>query len=227
MVKLFSRFLTYLRRDERLLLNVVIALIVGYAAISAFVFLLPTETVDIWFTQGVQRYQAPWLDAFMNGVSWFATIPGGLITIGTVSIVFMWQRRWLEACFVALSLLAVPIVAIVKRLFGRARPTEDLVRVIKEFHNQSFPSGHVVFYTVLFGFIAFLMYRSTHYKLWVRRLVGWFCIALILLVPVSRMYLGAHWFTDVSAGFILGLLLLIGLVEWYSHAKRRRSKATA
>ena len=220
---MLTKIVDYLSRDDRRLLYLVLALVIGYAAISAFVFLLPTEMVDVWFTEGVQRYQAPWLDAFMNGVSWFATVPGGLITIGIAAVAFMLHRRWLEAAFVVAPLLAVPVVAIVKRLFGRARPTADVVRVIREFHNESFPSGHVVFYVVLFGFIAFLMYRSTQYKVWVRRLIGWSCVALILLVPLSRMYLGAHWFTDVSAGFLLGILLLIGLVKWYSWAKRKRN----
>lgn len=220
---MFTRFLNFLNRDERRLLYLVVALVLGYAAISAFVFLLPTETVDVWFTQRVQRYQAPWLDAFMNGISWFATITGGLITVGTTAVAFLLLRRRREALFVVAPLLVVPIVAVVKRLFGRARPTADLVRVIRDFHNESFPSGHVVFYVVFFGFLAFLMSRSTNYPLWARRLVGWSCLALILLVPLSRMYLGAHWFTDVSAGFLLGLILLIGLVKWYS----RKAKVVA
>lgn len=222
MTAIFTRFLNFLNRDEKRLLYLVLFLVLGYALISSFVFLLPTEMVDVWFTRRVQRYQSPWLDAFMTGISWFATITGGLITVGLVSVTFLLLRSRVEAIFVVAPLLVVPIVAIVKRIFGRARPTTDLVRVIREFHNESFPSGHVVFYTVFFGFLAFLMYRSTHYPLLVRRLVGWSCIALIMLVPFSRMYLGAHWFTDVLAGFILGLLLLIGLVEWYGWVKKRK-----
>jgi len=216
----FARLLDFLSRDSRRLLYLILLLVIGYALISVFVFLLPTETVDVWFTHRVQRYQSPWLDAFMTGVSWFATVIGGLITVGVTSVTFLLLGRRRVALFAIATLLVVPIVSVVKRLFGRARPTEDLVRVIRVFHNQSFPSGHVVFYTVFFGFLAFVMYRSKQYPLWVRRLIGWSCIALILLVPLSRMYLGAHWFTDVSAGFLLGLVLLIGLVKWYGRGSK-------
>jgi len=155
------------------------------------------------------------MDAFMNFISWFATIPGGLITVSVSSLMFFLVKKRREAAFLWAPLLVVPIVSIVKRLFNRARPGADLVRVIREFHNESFPSGHVVFYTVFFGFLAFLIYKHRDLPNAVRRLVGWSSVFLIIAVPFSRMYLGAHWFTDVSAGALLGILLLIGLVVWY------------
>ena len=219
--------LTALRRDRRILIKLVLALLVIYAGIAAFVFLLPTETFDVWFSRGVQRYQSPWLDQFMLFISWFATTWGGGITVAVAALAWLLAGRRLEAGFMLLPLLVVPIVSVIKQTFGRMRPTADMVRVIRQFNHESFPSGHVVFYTVFFGFLAYVLYRSRELNGLVRRVGIGLCVGLIALVPFSRMYLGAHWFTDVLAGFILGLILLIGLAEWYSGIKRRARRRAA
>ena len=69
--------------------------------------------------------------------------------------------------------------------------------------NPGFPSGHV-FSTVAFWGAALLLFTS--------RVVGISGVALILLMPVSRMYLGKHFPGDTLGGFALGLLLLIPLM---------------
>ncbi|WP_020571400.1 phosphatase PAP2 family protein [Neolewinella persica] len=215
-----KRIIALFRRDERLLLHIITAIIVGFAALSILVFVFTSQGFDVRMSTRVQRYQSEWLDQLMWIISWFATIPGGLITVGTSCLTFLILRKRREALFLVMSLGAIPIISLIKRLFDRTRPTADLVRVIREFQNASFPSGHVTFYVVFFGFLALLVYRNKHWPVWVRRLVGGLSIFLIITIPFSRMYLGAHWFTDVVGGFLLGLLLLIGLVSWYSRGKK-------
>ncbi len=212
----------WLRRDDNLLLHVVLFLVVGYALISIFVLTAADTSFDQGVTLRLQRYQSPALDGFMEFISWWASIPGAAVAIIATSLLFALRGRYLEVPFLFSVLLVVPIVSFVKNLFGRERPTAEVVRVVRDFNNASFPSGHVVFYTVLFGFIAYLMYRHTSLPLLLRQVLGGFSIFLVFTVGFSRMYLGAHWFTDVSAGFILGLLLLIALVLIYNRAWRNR-----
>lgn len=222
MAKTLRQFIDFIKRDERWLLHIVLLLITAYVVLSVLVVMMSTSSFDTGITLRLQKNHTPALDAFMNVISWFASIPGGLTTMGAAAVAFFLAGKRREALFVFAPILAVPIVSLVKRLFNRARPTAELVRVVRDFHNESFPSGHVVFYTVLFGFLTYLMYRHKDLPNAVRVAVSALSIFLILSVPFSRMYLGAHWFTDVVAGFCLGCLLLIGLALWYDGGKKKR-----
>ncbi|OAV46256.1 phosphatase PAP2 family protein [Lewinella sp. 4G2] len=219
-----------IKRDDRLLLKVVIGLFLTYAILAIIVVSAGLDrwtTLDRTFTLALQRASSPTMDAIMEFISWWASVPGACIVILGMGLLFALRKRWVEVGFMFLPLLVVPIVSVVKRLFNRARPTADTVRVIRDFNHESFPSGHVVFYVVLFGLVTYLLYRHWRISNWLRFPIIAFSIFLIATVPFSRMYLGAHWFTDVTAGFVLGAMLLIGLVVWYNRVLRNRNKGAA
>lgn len=72
-------------------------------------------------------------------------------------------------------------------------------------YGYGIPSGHTQFTTTIYLFIA----------TWVRRRWVWFlAILMVILMPLSRIYLGSHFVQDVVAGFLLGLLVLIGYLIW-------------
>ena len=67
------------------------------------------------------------------------------------------------------------------------------------------PSGHTQFTTTIYLFLA----------IWIRRRWMWLlATALIILMPLSRVYLGSHFVQDVAVGFLLGLLVLGGYYFW-------------
>ena len=215
----------FIRRDDKLGLKIAIGLTAVYVTLSAVVILAGTRNstdLDRDVTLWLQRGHNPNMDAFMQFVSWWVAVPAVLGVIGVVGALFALRKRYLEIGFLFAPLLCVPIVSIIKRLVNRSRPTAEAVRVIRDFNHESFPSGHVVFYTVFFGFILYLMYRHWTIANGLRFTLGGLCAFLIVTVPFSRMYLGAHWFTDVSAGLVLGMLLLLGLVGWYNRVARKR-----
>ncbi|WP_345208327.1 phosphatase PAP2 family protein [Chryseobacterium ginsengisoli] len=80
---------------------------------------------------------------------------------------------------------------------------------------QSFPSGHVLFYTVFFGSLILMAINTTKLNLKIKITLIITCLAMIFLGAVSRVYLGAHWFTDVLGGFILGCILLFATGYFY------------
>jgi undecaprenyl-diphosphatase len=210
------RFLTFVRRDERILRYLTLLLIGGFALLSLLVLILPPEVLDVELSREVQEDRSPWLDASMHFISWFGNgyVPGLLPLICSLVFLGLGARR--EALFTTLTLLSGVVIYVIKLLIDRPRPTADLIEVFTEAQFQSFPSGHVTFYVTFFGFLVYLMYRLRWVWTWLRWSVAGFGLLLIFGVGFSRMYLGAHWFTDVLGGFLIGLLCLIGLTRWYA-----------
>ena len=88
---------------------------------------------------------------------------------------------------------------LIKAALGRPRPLDPLVRVLGAEQGNSFPSGHVMFYTVFFGFVLFLAWTRLRSGI-VRGAVIAAAAALVVGVGPSRIALGAHWLSDVLAG---------------------------
>jgi undecaprenyl-diphosphatase len=217
-----KRIYNYLNRDERLLTQLSVVLVIGFLLLTLLVYFLPPSFIDVEFSEEVQEEHSPLRSGVMRLVSWFGNgIIPVVLTFSTALIFFLAQARR-EALFVLLTSLSGIAIYLLKMAVGRPRPTADLVTIIEHAQFQSFPSGHVTFYVVFFGFLTFLMYRLNWVRKWLRWSVSLISLSLIFSVPFSRVYLGAHWFTDVLAGFFVGLLCLIGLVRWYSTEKKIR-----
>lgn len=186
----------------------------------AFVFLsiLVTYTTfpfDHEFSEEVQENQHPLLDILMGAVSWPGYRPQSILLPLSVSLIFFLYRKKREALFVGLTLLSGLLSRFLKILIDRPRPTEDLVRVIDKAKYQSFPSGHVLLYVVFFGFLMVLMYKMKEINFTVRVTVALTSAFFIIAVTFSRIYLGAHWFTDVLGSILLGTLCLFALTYFY------------
>jgi undecaprenyl-diphosphatase len=89
---------------------------------------------------------------------------------------------------------------LLKQLFGRARPDTPLLFAAK---GKSFPSGHAMMSVCFYGFLLHILLLSNA-GTGLQIAFGIVCIALILLIGFSRVYLQVHYATDVLAGFIIG-----------------------
>jgi membrane-associated phospholipid phosphatase len=117
-----------------------------------------------------------------------------------ITLYYLWRKRWdaaLALLFVVQGAMLLNLLA--KQAFQRPRPTFDdpLVTLV----TYSFPSGHVVSSTVFYGTLAALLIsqKPAHH-----RAVYIFPVAfaMVILVAFSRMYLGAHYLSDVLAAFL-------------------------
>src|SRR5262249_40865881 len=143
----------------------------------------------------------------------------GLASVGFVSVVtalaaaMMAHQR--SGYWLGRLALSVPGCVLgneaLKYLFHCARPA--LEHPLVTLPSYSFPSGHAVAATVFYGFAAILLGSYIAAKVW-RIVISLAAVAVILMVGLSRVYLGAHYPTDVLAGFLEGVtwLSLVGMM---------------
>jgi membrane-associated phospholipid phosphatase len=174
------------------------------------------DAIDLTASLWVQRINLPGFGALMYWVSWFGFAPESWIMPLVVAALFALRGRRIEALWVLGSQVSLVFTYALKYLINRPRPPADLVNVASPLTDPSFPSGHVVQYSTLFGFAFFLVYvlerRTT------LRTVVLILLALpIVLVGPSRLYLGQHWLSDVFGGYALATLLLVPYCWAYAH----------
>ena len=173
---------------------------------------------DRSITRNLQRQHNPWLRRFMIAISEIGFPKIGIPFTFSVAGIFWVLRFRLEAIFVLLTSSSNILNWIVKRLIKRPRPTSELVTVARVINEPSFPSGHVMHYLNLFGLLDYLLatnWRSGR----LRNILLAICTSLIVLIGPSRVYLGAHWPSDVMAGYIYGGLWFGGLMTIYLRIK--------
>ena len=152
---------------------------------------------------------------FMAGVSTMHDLLAMSVFAATIALVLAWQRNW---HWLLVLVLAVPggmlVNGLTKLAFQRARPGLD---PLLDLTSYSFPSGHVTGATLTYGFLAAMVITGPHR--WSRKLVVVLvALALVALVALSRMVLGAHYLSDVLAAFAQGVawltLCIVGTRTW-------------
>lgn len=142
-----------------------------------------------------------------------------LIIWATVALAIYLGRPLVAASMPVGYMLGVAAFWVGWGLWDRARP--DLVlggAAAPGLH--SFPSGHMVHVTLLYGYLTYLWCRSSRSML-ERALAVALCACWVALVGLARLVLGAHWPSDVLAGALLGLLLAATLAVAQRAAERR------
>jgi membrane-associated phospholipid phosphatase len=183
----------------------------------------PYFSWDLSVSRAVQS--APWpagFETLMRSVS----LPGddvfgaGVLVLAACGGLLLCRARRAAVVLAAVVAAGFAIKASIKLGIGRPRPTAEVVNVISHPSDYSFPSGHTVYYVVFLGFLWFLTFALVR-----PRLLRWLLLtvlgALVLLVGLSRVYLGAHWASDVVGGYLLGGALLTTAVSGYRRWSRR------
>lgn len=129
-----------------------------------------------------------------------------LIIITILCVIFIRDKKY--KILVPANLLTIAIINIVlKNFFLRPRPNE--LRLIEE-TGYSFPSGHAMASTAFYGLLIYIAHEKIENKI-LRNTICIMLGLLILLISVSRIYVGVHYTSDVIAGtcFSIAYLILI------------------
>lgn len=166
------------------------------------------HTFDRRVTKAIQAWPA-WLHEPLNAI----TNTGQPLTVLLfASGMLAWALWHIDVPMVeasAVVLLTVIVSSVLKLVLRRTRPKTDYVATMI-FKTFSFPSGHAAAATVGFGFLAYLAFNLFFWP--VGFVFGVLTISYALLICISRVYLGAHYPSDVLGGIFLGGLGLASII---------------
>lgn len=181
----------------------------------------PGDLQSTTFLQGIESIA---LNSYMKIVS-FLTEGEFMFAFGLLVVLIMHFLRKRKEFFMSLGMLIVlHLNPILKLIAGRPRPTTELVEIFTDSKGMSFPSGHAFQVIVLFGFLIYLVERMVS-TIWMRRTIQILLIMLILSVGISRIYLGAHWLSDVIAGYYFGFIFLLALIIFWDEIEALRYRS--
>jgi undecaprenyl-diphosphatase len=185
----------------------------GICAIMAYVL------GDARITRLIQRSDDPYFHSLMVAVSWPGYLGRQWIVAFCIAALLLRFRLRIEAVYLLVSAgSSWLLINAIKFIVGRPRPSPAMVEVYEHPFTPSFPSGHVASYMALYGFLFYLVYRLMRPGPLRSALLVVFG-ALIGLVGVSRVYLGAHWASDVLGGYCFGFFWLALTIYFYRKRK--------
>ena len=176
---------------------------------SCLAILVATNNID-WFDNFIygiiSKSQCELLTNLFKLITFLCSLE--FILISTILVVVFSKEHRKSFSFSVIG--CVLVNQILKHIFLRARPIG--INLITE-SGYSFPSGHSMVSVAFYGYIIYLIIYSNLDK-WKKTLFSGLLGLLILLIGISRIYLGVHFASDVIGGFALSLAYLIVFINF-------------
>lgn len=194
--------------------------------ISAFIFAivvtglvagdLSGKGLDLIVFEGLQSLRTPIGDRIMIDITRLGDIYV-LFPFALLIFIYLMLRKQQPAAvhLIGAGAFAVIAIFVLKQVFGLPRPPLGLAG----FETYSYPSGHTLGSTVIYGFLAILIADGIEAS---RRWIIYTCASLLVfMIALSRLYLGVHWLSDVMAGVFLGMIWISMLaLGYHTHSTR-------
>lgn len=172
--------------------------------------------IDIPFARTLSKVRSTDLDSIMGGISFLGN--GSVVTLAVLVAMWWLGRRfnhkvaWSYAGFMVTG--SFVMMNLLKLFFQRSRPPE--IHRLIGVSSYSFPSGHSINAFLLFSSLMvmtyFLMRKKAH-----RRIIYIISVLMILLIGLSRIYLGVHYLTDVIAGYSIAATYLLLNIAFFGN----------
>jgi undecaprenyl-diphosphatase len=192
-----------------------------YAVLAVLAHIYAYFEWDVRVNHAIRGVTLPGFAPLMIGLSWLGSglVPTVLVMGSGMALYAARFRLEGILCMVGVTLGAV-MNSLMKLAVARPRPDASLIEVMRHYDHNSFPSGHVVFFTTFFGFLLFLSYVLL--KRSPLRTAALIVLGLLIgLIGVSRVYIGAHWPSDTVGAYLVGGVWLMLMIEVYRRLKTR------
>jgi len=176
-------------------------------------------SLEIYIVNFIQSFQHSWLTSIFIFISLISSTKSYFIIVPIVAAFFYFKNYRKEAFFTFFVVLGNIFNPIIKNIVNRARPTGDIVNILETKTNSSFPSGHAMGAIILYGFLIYLVWKLPFQH---KKFITTILVSFIILVGISRIYLGVHWPTDVLGAYIIGFLWLIFGIYIYKKFKKKK-----
>ncbi|UTX65002.1 phosphatase PAP2 family protein [Streptococcus constellatus] len=145
------------------------------------------------------------LTFFFSSVTSLINTPVIMTWVAVLAGFFLYKKWWSEAILLIGNLaLTGLLVAFLKNIYQRSRPA---IQHLVEEGGFSFPSGHALASTLIFGTLLIIVSQRIK-SVQTKRILQSLMIVMIFIIMTSRVYLGVHYPTDVLGSFLLGLGIL-------------------
>lgn len=190
---------------------------IGIILLIVFIGFFPEQVtvIDHFISKEVQNIKGQGIQSLMAAISLVGDFPYTIILPILASLFYFFTRNRRETGYVLLIWVADLLNYALKKLIARPRPTAEVVNLLGHWESPSFPSGHVVHYTFFFGFILYSLFFIRHVPRVQKIFLAFICSTLILAISFSRIYLGAHWVSDVLGGYLTGFVFLSIAIYYY------------
>jgi len=180
----------------------------------------PLSTLDIYVATWLHAHATPAVTRLMFWLSDMGAPLTVIVITLIVAAVLAWRRRWYRLAFLLLATVGGECVNyLIKVAVHRDRPLfEDPILTLTSF---SFPSGHAMGSTLLYGaLVAILIWPVPQWRWRIAALAA--MAILVALICFSRIYLGVHYLSDVVAGCLAGVIWLVSCLMAVDALRYRR-----
>ena len=179
-----------------------ISLIIFFIFITTLVIFNKINFIDSSVYNFLISFKNDSLTNFFRFITKFSNV--AFLVIFVLIVLLILRNK--DAVFVIFNLIFLRLLNyVIKVIIKRDRP--NILRLIK-IGEYSFPSGHAMISMGVYGYLIYLIYKKVKNP-YIKYLGIIILSLLIILIGISRIYLGVHYFSDVVAGYTLSLIYLI------------------
>lgn len=175
--------------------------------------------VDFEVARWFHAHRNPVLTKFMLFISDIHSVLGIILWSMLTALIFIWKKDWYWLLGLAVSVGGGMLVnVLVKYAFHRARPSFD--EPLLTLMTYSFPSGHTAGSMLFYGVLT--AYLVCHVRFWRWQIpIVTIAVLMVVIVGISRMYLGVHYLSDVLAAIAESIAWLALSLTAISTLRRR------